>query len=320
VDLAAVKRQAEHRVEAEPTPENWQRLGLARFVQNKFESAIPAFETAVRKNSALWTSHLFLGISQYRTNRFEAALGSLQKAKRLAPRNDPGIDDVDFWLGASFIAVKRHWEGLRSLENLLARKPDHRDALAITARTYAELGGTLWNDVAERHFDTPRGLEVHGHALESENNIADALAAYRKAGAAAPVARLLLMQGKTAEALQLLQDEKSRWAGEPQLGYLAGLALLQLGRNAEAAPLIEGAAQWTGHDSEIWMALTQVFLSLRNAPRAVEAARKAAGIDPSAAAAHELLLAALQTAGDPDGISLERQRWDRLQAAMASPR
>ena len=326
--LAAVERQAEERVRTEPTAENWQRLGLARFLRNNFAPAIPAFQEAVRRNSALWPSHLFLGISRYRTNQFGTALESLQTAKRVAPRNDPGVDDVDFWLGACLLAVKRPWDALRALEQLLARKPDHRDALATTARAYADLGGSLWNDVAERHFDTPQGWEIHGHALESESNIADALEAYRKSGTrdgtrsgpTVAVARLLLTQGKTTESLQLLERERPRWAGEPQMAYLAGLALLQLGRTGEAAPLIERAAKWMPYDVEAWVALAQVFLALKDISRAVEAARKAAAVDPSSPAAHELLLAALQMAEDSSGMALERQRWDRMQSAMASPR
>ncbi|MFN0104054.1 MAG: tetratricopeptide repeat protein [Bryobacteraceae bacterium] len=323
-----LERQAEERVRTEPTAENWQRVGLARFLRNHFEPAIPAFQEALRRNSTLWPSHLFLGISRYRTNQFGTALESLQTAKRLAPKDAPGVDDVDYWLGASLLAVKRPWDSLRALEQLLARKPDHRDALATAARAYADLGGALWNDVAERNFDTPQGWEIHGHALESESNIADALEAYRKSGTrdgtrsgpTAAVARLLLTQGKTVEALQLLERKRPRWMGEPQMSYLAGLALLQLGRTAEAAPLIENAARWTPYDVEAWVALAQVFLALRETRRAVEAARKAAAVDPSSPAAHELLLAALQMAEDASGMALERQRWDRAQTATASPR
>src|SRR5258706_671570 len=165
------------------------------------------------------------------------------------PRNRPGRDELDYWLCATRSALKQLLAGLQSLERLLARNPKHVEALELTVRTYADLGSALWNNVAERSFETAPGYEVHGHALESEGNIEGALEAYRQSkalnsrrdGPRLAIGRLLLRQGRTEEALASLHDELTLGPGDPETSYTAGLAPIQLGRYVQAAPLMETA-------------------------------------------------------------------------------
>ncbi len=300
-DLATVERIAETNTKAHPIAENWQRLGLARFMQNRFETAIPAFREAIARNNSLWPSHLFLGISLYRTNQFKAAVDSLETARRQAPPRAQGSDDIDYWLGATYIALNQPWNGITSLEVLLSRNPAHRDGLAMLARAYADLAGSVWNDVAERSFATPAGLEVHGHALESDGNYTDALAAYEQSKALAPsrpgpgreIGRLLLQQGKTVEAVKALQAERELALFDPETCYVAALGLIQSGRMAEALPLLQEADEWVRTDADVPIALSQVLLSMKRPADAVAPARKALALDPSSVAAQELLSAAL---------------------------
>lgn len=295
----AIERIAELQVKSQPSAENWQRLGLARYLQNRFESAIPAFRHAVELAPSLWSSHLFLGISQYRTNAFGDAVKSLEAARKLAPATAQGSDDIDYWLGATYLALKRPWDSLKTLEVLITKNPAHKDALATLARVYADLAGTLWNDVAERSLDTPAGLEVHGHALESEGNLVDALATYKQAKAKAPqragpglaIGRLLLRQGKTQEALAVLTAERMLAPSDPETYFTSGLALLQAGKAQEALPFLRSASEWTRNNADAPIALAQVLLSLGNAREAAEAAKKALALDPASAAAREILAA-----------------------------
>ena len=189
-DLPAAEKAYETELKIRPAAGTWQRLGLVRHLQNKFEPAIEAFREATRLDPALWTSHLFLGICLYRTNQFATALSALEQAQRVADGHAPpgaaGRDELDYWLGATRIALKQPLAGLQSLERLLARNPKHVEALELAVRTYADLGSALWNEVAERNFETALGYEVHGHALESEGNLEGALEAYRQSKALSP--------------------------------------------------------------------------------------------------------------------------------------
>src|SRR5260370_36618794 len=139
-DLPAAEKAYENELKVRPAAGTWQRLGLVRHLQNNFEAAIPAFREATRLDPSLWTSHLFLGICLYRTNQFAPALSALERAQRVAPRDQPGRDELDYWIGATRIALKQPLAGLQSLERLLARNPKHVEALERTARPYPHLG------------------------------------------------------------------------------------------------------------------------------------------------------------------------------------
>ena len=318
-DLAVAEESLTQLVKTTPTAQNWERLGLVRHLRNEYESAIPAFREAVRLNSGLWTSHLFLGICLYRTNQFDAALASLEMANRLAPAQTTGRDDLEFWLAAAQIALKRPLNGLVNLERLLQRNPRHTDALELSARTAAGEATAAWNRVAESAFQTAAGYEVHGHAMESEGNRAAAIDAFRRskemdAGRAGPglaLGRLLLLDGKSAEALNVLRNEVGLPTSDPQAFYYAGLAAVQTGMLAEAKPWLEFAARWASRNPEAPLALAQVYLGLNEPENAVRAARQAVGQMPSSAAAHELLVGALNKVGRASEAEAEQQRWNQ---------
>jgi tetratricopeptide (TPR) repeat protein len=315
-DLASAEDSLAQLVKTQPSAQNWERLGLVRHLQNKYDSAIPALREAVRLDPKRWTSHLFLGICLYRTNQFPAALTSLQQAERFAPAEGAGRDDLDFWFGATQIALKKNLEGLARLERLLQRSPRHADSLELVVRTAADASTAAWNHVAETAFETAAGYEVHGHALESEGNRAGALEAFRRSSEIAParagpglaLGRLLLLEGKAAEALQALRREIALPACDPAAFYYAGLAAVQTGNYAEAAPWLEYASRWPVRNPEAPLALAQVYLSVGKPEEAVKAARQAISQMPASPAAHELLIAALIKAGYAEEAEAERRR------------
>jgi tetratricopeptide (TPR) repeat protein len=296
-DFATAEKAYEQELRTHPSPEIWQRLGLTRHLQSRFESAIPAFREALRLSPSLWTSRLMLGMCLYRVNHFEEAQAALERARRDAPPADPGRDEIDYWLGAALIAGKRPLSGLATIEELLSRGSARLDALQLAVHTYADLGSSLWNGVAERSFDSAPGWEVHGHALEAEGNVMRALEAYRRArelapgrtGPATAIGRLLLREGKAAEAREVLESERKLAPGDPAACYYAGLAEIQLGNMAAAAPLLETADRWTTHDPEPAIALAQVYLALSKPAEAAAAARRALTLAPTSRAAAELL-------------------------------
>jgi tetratricopeptide (TPR) repeat protein len=296
-DFAAAEKAYEEELQTRPSAETWQRLGLTRHLQNKFETAIPAFRESLRLNTSLWTSRLFLGICLYRLNQFGTARAELVKAERQAQPNDPGRNEVEYWLGATLIALKQPLAGLMWIERLLAHAPDRLDALQLAVQAYADLGSGLWNEVAERSYETAAGYEVHGHALEAEGNIAGALDSYRHSQALAPrrtgpgtsIGRLLLQEGKPGEARPVLDRELRLNPLDPEASYYTGLAAVQLGDMPAAAHLIEIAVRWAQHDPEPAIALAQVCLALGQRDRALLAVRRALELAPKSTAARDLL-------------------------------
>jgi tetratricopeptide (TPR) repeat protein len=301
-DFPAAEKAYEEDLKVHPSAETWQRLGLVRHLQSKFDSAIPAFREALRLNASFWTSRLFLGMCLYRMNNFKEARAELERAERQAPPRDAGRDEIDYWLGATLVALKQPLAGLMSIERLLVRTPSRLDALQLAVQVYADLGSSLWNQVAERNFETAAGYEVHGHALEAEGNVERALDAYRhskaldprRVGPGAAIGRLLLSQGKPDEARAILDQELRLSSSDPQACYYAGLAAIQLGQTAEAVPLLEIADRWAARDPEPAIALAQLYLALGKRDQAATAARRAQALAPASAAARELLQAVEQ--------------------------
>jgi len=319
-DLQASEQAIAQTLKARPSAAAWERLGLIRHLQNHFQDAIPAFRQAIRLDSARWASHLFLGICLYRTNDFAAALLSLEAAEVRAQGVQAGRDDLDYWLGATRIAMKRPLAGLRDLERLLQRNPTHADALELAVRSYADAGTAAWNEVADKHFETAPGYEIHGHALESEGNRKGATAAFqqskvlnpKRAGPGLAMGRSLLLEGRAQDALELLQQELKLPDVQPEALHYAGLAAVQLARYSEAAAWLEKASEWGAQNPESAIALTQVYLALNDVQKAATTAAKAVAANPLSAAAHDLAVAMFEKAGRHREAEAETQRWTDL--------
>ncbi len=181
-NFASAEREYEAAIALRPSALAYQRLGLIRHLQNKFERAEEAFRRSLQLDPKQWSSRLFLGIDLYRTNRFDEAFTELRRAAAQRP-DDP---DTRFWLGATYLARRDYLAGLKTLEQLLREQPDNVEVLRLLAESYAAFGTTLLNTVAEKYPDTPAGLQVHAQALEFEGANDAALAVYRELQARSP--------------------------------------------------------------------------------------------------------------------------------------
>src|SRR2546421_11827074 len=181
-DFHAAEKEYEKALAIRPDGEIFQRLGLVRHMQNEFDRAIPAFEKAIRLKPELWGAYLFLGIDCYRTNRFPKALTVLTHAAKLRPAEP----EVQFWLGATHIALKHYLEGQEILEELSRRQPENLEVLRILAQSYSDYAVALHNKVAAEHPDSAWAFRIHGQALESEGFCETALVEYRKAQSLQP--------------------------------------------------------------------------------------------------------------------------------------
>lgn len=184
-DFRAAESEYEKALATRPDAEIYQRLGLVRHLQNKFSSAIPAFENAIRLKPDLWGAYLFMGIDCYRTNQFPRALTALERARELQP-DQP---EVQFWLGTTHIALKRFLEGQEILEALSRKQPENLEALRILAQSYSDYAVALHNRVAAEHPESAWAFRIHGQALENEGFCEAALTEYRKAQALKPEMR-----------------------------------------------------------------------------------------------------------------------------------
>jgi tetratricopeptide (TPR) repeat protein len=165
-----------------PSATLYERLGLVRHMQDKFEMAAQAFEEAIKLDQNLWGSHLFLGIDLYRMNQFDLANHHLEIANRLRP-NEP---EIMFWSGATKLARHDFMAGFNLLEAVLKRDPSKVEVLRMLAESYAAYGTSLLNQVGEKYPKSPAGLTVQGKAFEFSGDYGPALDYYRAALALSP--------------------------------------------------------------------------------------------------------------------------------------
>ena len=198
-DFASAEREYQQALALRPDAAIYQRLGLVRHLQNKFQEAIPAFEQSLKLQPNQWSARLFLGIDLYKTNQFERALGQLKQADKLR-QNEP---EIRFWLGLSHLARKEYSTGLAMLEALSSDQPKNLELLRILAENYAVFGTTLVNNVAEKYPDSPAGLQIHAQALEFEGASEAAMEIYLQ------LQKLQPARPGVAEALERLKANAS---------------------------------------------------------------------------------------------------------------
>lgn len=143
-----------------------QSLALTYHLRNKFSEAIPEFSRAVKLDSSLWGSYLFLGIDYYKTNQFESAIPALEKSVKLkATQAEP---EARFWLGASHAACGRPAQAVRELRRAAELRPNDIEVLYELAGACDQQASALFQRIGQIE---PRAAAVF--LLQAEHFIAE---------------------------------------------------------------------------------------------------------------------------------------------------
>jgi tetratricopeptide (TPR) repeat protein len=109
--------------------------------QQRFEEAIPEYETvlAVNRNWVLAVANL--GYCKFITGSIEEAIPAQEQAIRLSPR-DPEIWLCYYWIGQAHLVQSHIGEAIRWLERARSANPEHSLPHAYLASAYALRGET----------------------------------------------------------------------------------------------------------------------------------------------------------------------------------
>ncbi|HEY6290034.1 MAG TPA: tetratricopeptide repeat protein [Terriglobia bacterium] len=100
-DFLTAARLYQDYLKAHPeNPAILQRLGLVDYLSNRFEAAIPPLAKALQLDPSLWGSALYLGASYYHISRFTEAIDALKRSLALKPN----VPETQFWMGCSLLA------------------------------------------------------------------------------------------------------------------------------------------------------------------------------------------------------------------------
>jgi len=136
----------------QPSPEIYEKLGLAYFLENSYVDAIDAFSAALRLAPDRWASQLFSGMSLYRTGRFQAALPHIIRALEINPKGN----DARYWLGLTHHALGDYQQAVAQLLTALNNEPENVDILYALTEAYLDFSTTLLKPVESRPLDTER--------------------------------------------------------------------------------------------------------------------------------------------------------------------
>ena len=93
--------------------------------------------------------------------------------------------------------------------------------------------------------------------------------------------RALLFEERDA-AERLLMEARAGWPGDKEVAYFHGLALGQIGRNAEAADAFEAAARFDPEFLQAWEGLTNTAFLVGQGERAARAVEGGLAVNPAA--------------------------------------
>jgi Flp pilus assembly protein TadD len=209
--------------------------------QGNVAQAIPLLQKAAAENPSNSEYKHLLGRAQWSAGDREGALAAYGQAARL----DPGAYRVEY--AQALETVGRVQEAAAELESALVAQPGTTIIEEGLSRIYYNRGdfakaAPLLESVAARTHD-PVVLQQLAYAAEKTGDRERAISTYREVLTAQPradvarglLAENLLAQGRSNEALSVLQDGIQRAPDAPLLQRGLGSVLERSGRPAEAA-------------------------------------------------------------------------------------
>jgi tetratricopeptide (TPR) repeat protein len=132
-DYAAAERYNLAIIELQPSmPEARTNLGLAYFLQKKYEPAVRSFEAGLKLQPGMANAWLFLGISKFHLNRPSEAVPALHKFTGMRPQDLQG----QYFLGLSWLSLDEYSKAEQALRAAAAIDPKNIDVLYHLAQSF----------------------------------------------------------------------------------------------------------------------------------------------------------------------------------------
>jgi Flp pilus assembly protein TadD len=222
--------------------------------KKQFESAVPAWRTALALSPDDARAHNNLGVALVETGKTEEAIAEYRKSLELDDRSSQTNNN----LGSALAEAGKMGEATALFERALALDPEN-------PRAQNNLGGALAESgrLAEAIEHLRRGVEIEPELADAQNNLGAALARF----------------GALDEAVPHL--EKAVGLSPQNVGYRynLGRTLAAKGRFGDAAAQLEEAARLSGmREPVILQMLAAMYGELGRYPEAVATARRALGL------------------------------------------
>jgi Tfp pilus assembly protein PilF len=305
-DSARATRQIEEAIHLDPTyAPAWTAMGAVRFNAGQRDQAGAAFRRAVKLAPRSTDARIALANYHWATGEVGNAESTLQDTLTI----DRSNRDAHRALALLYLTSGRVSDAEPHFK-ALAGDPGGKLALAdfYLGTKQPDAARSVLNDVARGDNKTERraaqlrvaSLEYASGRKETAQHVVDSLLTEQPRDVAARTfkARMLLEQGKTAEATTHAREAVKADAGSPEAHYTLALTAFARDDAEEARRELEKVVELSPHAAVAQAQLARVALSEGDAARALSAAEKAAEIAPRDPTVTVALARSLRAQGD----------------------
>ena len=313
------------------TAEVHAKLGLIRYLQGRFDEAVPSFRTALGLKPALPNVSALLSISLAGIGRHSEAAPGLQK-EFSNPENEDLRRLIGLELQRSYLALGQDYDAGRVAARLVELYPDDPEVLYHTGRFHADMASAAMQRLLAVAPNSVWGHQASGDALDSLGNHEMAIVEYRKALAKRPdhpglhysIARAIQSSegaaGGEEDAADAYRQELRVDPSNALAAYELGEILRKQSRLQEARALFRQAVE---HRPEFALGRIGLGRVLREAEEPGEARvhlEAAVRIAPGNEIARYQLALVYRALGELEDAQREMEAFRRLQKAQAQAR
>ncbi|WP_158785498.1 tetratricopeptide repeat protein [Granulicella sp. L46] len=251
--------------------EGWWNLGTLDYGASRFVEAEAAFRRVVAFAPRLGVVWAMLGLSEFETKKFDEALTSIEKAQTLGIQDDAEIERVSAY----------------HLGLLFNRDGQHERATELLLKTFGR-------GVVSEQVKFALGLALLRVPLLPEQVDPSREALVLGAGevvAAGP------------DALKRFPPFLQAYPNVPYSQYAYGLALANAGEYDDAMVAMRAETLLSPDNALPWIEISRLERMRSHITEARMAGERAVALNPASKAAHEVLAAALNAAGDKQGAA-----------------
>ena len=293
-------------------PEILQRLGLVEYLSNHFEAAIPPLAQALALDPSLWGSALYLGASYYHAARFTDAIAALKRSLSLKP----DVPETQFWMGCSLLAAHQPESGIPYLVRVSHDANWGVQAEDMLVKAYRAAAEDAYHRIAEVAPDSYRVHLVKAELLAWKGINNEAVWEARQA-----LQRNPNLEGAHRIVGEIYWQEKGfdlaakEFQAELQINPLDGESNLRLGEfwlaKGDSSQAIhhlnDAVGQGVGSPGEVYHFLGEAQLAQHEYADAIASLQHAVQENPADPANHQVLAQAYRASGQPDRAAEEER-------------
>ncbi len=221
-------------------------LGLMQHLLGEYDEAIRTFEETIRQKPGLLVPNLFLGLDLLKLHQAKQALGPLQRAEQLNPRDQ----QVALGLAEAYVALREFQKANEWYLRAVEISPNNAEAWYGLGVSYLNLQQSAVQQLGKINLDSSYFRVLLAESIEHQGRLDDVVKLYRellKSQPAPPCLRgalgfVYVRQGNLSAAKQAFEEELQ--GGSGCLLARLGLARISVERGDLATVLREANAVW----------------------------------------------------------------------------